>query len=513
MYHRAKERIMRIGTEGEDRKAGGLSWGFWTALPLIVLAIALAATNGHFNILDDEVTMLNAAETPAAETLRAFAVGVGQHEHPPLADLLLHGWWSIVPGSLFWLRLPFILCYVAAFAVLAVLTRRLAGSRAAIALAWLALFSPFGFHFGHLLGWSSVAFLLVAVLTYCYARWLEENALPWAGATCVVALALLYTNYFAWVLVGLLALDAALFRNRQRVRAWVESAIALLLLAGAFLPLWPALFYIHQHPQSRVEGSKLAAYIFDMYALLVSESFAPWFLAVGVPVALLCATCYILTLLGTRGLPRRLMTYFFLSTALLAFIGSINTKRLPFLMGWLFLPMAIALTRGEAPRLRRGLALSLGVVFLVGWFGTLRPNYYASTHFIDDWKDAVAVAMQEHGDRGAVVYDTVVAQYYLSRACRPSSGRYLSLDAHPECGMMSAHEWLDSGHAGQRVISVRGMQHALNREPADAYLDRNCSLKSERHFTRNSGAELKERLFPTQQEPEWRITVNLYDCP
>jgi len=79
--------------------------------------------------------------------------------------------------------------------------------------------------------------------------------------------------------------------------------------------------------------------------------------------------------------------------------------------------------------------------------------------------------------------------------------------------MMSAHEWLDTGHAGGRVVSVRGMQHALNHEPADDYLDRNCSLKSERHFTRNSGAEIKERLFPTQREPEWRITVNLYHCP
>src|SRR3954470_839861 len=174
---------MKIGTAGEDR--GGRRGALLTALPLIVLAVALAATNGHFNILDDEVVMLNAAETPAAETLHAFAAGVGQHEHPPFADLLLHGWWSIVPGSLFWLRLPFILCYVAAFAVLAVLTRRLVGSRAAVALAWLALISPFGFHFGHLLGWSSVAFLMVAVLTYCYARWLEENALPWAAATCM----------------------------------------------------------------------------------------------------------------------------------------------------------------------------------------------------------------------------------------------------------------------------------------------------------------------------------------
>jgi hypothetical protein len=501
----------QIETEGVN-ESGVTHWKYWAALPLVLLLLLLAATSGRIDILDDEVLMLNAAEAPVAQTLHAFATGVGQHEHPPFADLLLHAWWSVAPGSLFWLRLPFILCYVAAFALLVLLAERLAGGRAAVVLAWLALLSPFGFYFGHLLGWYNVALLLVAALTYCYARWLEGNSPAWAAGAWVAALALFYTNYFGWVLVGLLALDAALFRDRKRLRAWAESGAALLLLALAFAPLWAAMIYLQQHPQAKVEGSKLAAYIFDMYALLVSESFAPWFFAVGVPVALLCAACYLLTLLGTRGLPRRLMVYFLVSTGLLALIGSINTKRLPFLMGWFFLPLAVALAQKTKPRLRAGLAAAVAVVFAVGWFGTIRGGYYASTHFVDDWKDAVALGMQEHARGGALVYDHPVAAYYLSRACAQSSAKYQAMDVHPACGIAAAQQWFADGHAGERVVALRGVQYGLSQDPGDSYLEQNCKLESEQHYTRDTAAAMKRRLFPTQREPEWRVREIVYDC-
>jgi hypothetical protein len=197
----------------------------------------------------------------------------------------VHLWIRIVPGSVFWLRLPFILCYVAAFGILVLLARRIAGKATAVTLAWIALLSPYGFHFGRLLGWFNLMLLLVAALSYCYARWLEKESAGWVAGTMAAAAALVYTNYFGWLLVGLLALDAALFRKPRRWRAWTESAGALLLLAVLFAPLWPLLLHLSQHPDVRVQGSKLAAYIFDMYALLVSESFAPWFFAVGIPVA------------------------------------------------------------------------------------------------------------------------------------------------------------------------------------------------------------------------------------
>jgi hypothetical protein len=488
------------------------NWWKWATLPLLLLGILLASTIGRFNILDDEVLILNAAEASFAETLHAFASGVGQHEHPPLSDFLLHVWWLIVPGSPFWLRLPFIICYVAGFAILVILARRLAGPRAAVILGWLALCSPFGFHFGRLLGWYSVALLLVATLSYCYARWVEEGTLGWAVGTLLSATALLYTNYFAWALVGLLALDNVLFRRTSRLRASLESAGALLLLVLAFAPFWPALYYLHQHPLAKVEGSKLAAYIFDMYALLVSESFAPWFFAVGIPVALLSALCFILILFMTNGLARRFYIYFLILTAALAVIGSINTKRLPFLAAWLFLPLAIAIAQNRMPLLRRVLVTSVAITFAVGWFGTIHGGYYASTHFVDDWKDAVALALHEHTPGGALLYDQRVASYYLGRALAPGT-RYHALEDCPSCGAEEAEAWLKHGHPAERVVALRGVQYRLEGNAGDAYLEEHCRLESQQHFTRDTAAALKHRLFPTQREPEWRVNVEVYECP
>jgi hypothetical protein len=329
----------------------------------------------------------------------------------------------------------------------------------------------------------------------------------------IAAALLLYTNYFAWVLVGLLALDAALFRRSdRRWVAWLVSAAWLALLAIAFGPLWRSLLYLHQHPLAKVEGSKLVAYIFDMYALLVSESFAPWFFAVGVPVALLCAACYLLTLLGTRGLPRRLLIYFLISTALLAALGSINTKRLPFLMGWFFLPLAVALAERMMPRLRRSLAVAVAVVFAVGWFGTVRGQYYASTHFVDDWKDAVAAAMADHAGGGQLVYDNPVGAYYLARALDGPGSTYKGLDDCHDCGAEKADAWFADGHPGVRVVALRGVQYGLTQAPVDAYLDQSCRVENERHYTHDNAAAIKHRLFPRQIEPEWRVREMVYDC-
>jgi hypothetical protein len=499
------------GADAQGRDRAG-RWKFWASLPLVLLTVALAASNSCFNILDDEVLILDTARAPALETLRLFASGAGQHEHPPLSDLLVHLWLKIVPGSVFWVRLPFIFCYVGAFAILVLLARRIAGGRAAVALAWIALFSPYGFHFGRLLGWFNLMLLLVAALSYCYVRWLEAESGRWLAGTIAVATALLYTNYFGWVVVGLLALDAALFRKPRRWRTWAESAAALLLLAVLFAPLWPSLVRLSQHPNVQVQGSKVAAYIFDMYALLVSESFAPWFFAVGIPVALLCVVCVALTLLGTHGLARRFLVYFLVLSAMLAALGSMNTKRLPFLMAWLFLAMAAAITRSDAPRMRQALAWSLGIVFAVGWFGTFERRYYASTHFIDGWQDAVTAAVADHTGGGQLVYENPVGGYYLGRALDGPGSSYKGLDGCHDCGAEETDAWFADGHPGTRVVALRGVQYGLTQDPGDAYLDQNCRVQSERHYTHDNAAAIKRRLFPRQIEPEWRVREIVYDC-
>jgi hypothetical protein len=120
--------------------------------------------------------------------------------------------------------------------------------------------------------------------------------------------------------------------------------------------------------------------------------------------------------------------------------------------------------------------------------------------------------MQDHKAGGVLVYDDPVAAYYLGRACASYPAPYQTLDDHPACGMLSAKNWVANGHSDGRVVALRGVQYGLKQDPGDVYLDQSCRLESEQHYTRDTAAAIKRRLFPMQQQPEWRVRVMVYDC-
>ena len=106
------------------------------AIAAALLGLALLAfitSNPWFAVLDDETTIAVAAAHPVSQTLSLFLAGAGQHWHPPLSDLLLHGWLLLGGGeSLTTLRLPSVLLYLAGLAVLAQAANHLAGPRAVL---------------------------------------------------------------------------------------------------------------------------------------------------------------------------------------------------------------------------------------------------------------------------------------------------------------------------------------------------------------------------------------------
>ncbi|QLP99497.1 MAG: hypothetical protein HZY78_03775 [Burkholderiaceae bacterium] len=114
------------------------------AAALLGLALlAFIASNPWFAVLDDETTIAVAAAQPAWETLSLFLAGTGQHWHPPLSDLLLHGWLLLGGGeSLTTLRLPSVLLYLAGLAVLAQAANHLAGPRAVLPVLVLGCSRP-----------------------------------------------------------------------------------------------------------------------------------------------------------------------------------------------------------------------------------------------------------------------------------------------------------------------------------------------------------------------------------
>ena len=96
------------------------------------------------------------------------------HEHPPLYDLLLHGWLRLTGGEIHLLRLPSVVFYVVGAWVLSLVAKRFGGAQSQFWTLAVVTLSPFGFHFGRLATWYSCAFLLVSLVTWTYVRFLDE---------------------------------------------------------------------------------------------------------------------------------------------------------------------------------------------------------------------------------------------------------------------------------------------------------------------------------------------------
>jgi len=154
-------------------------WSFLHGLAAAVLiSLALFLTNPYFRILEDETSIIVAANAPISHTLTLFATGEGQHEHPPLSDLLLHFWLPVAGVSPSLVRLPSIILYSIALVIFAAAAQKLAGTTSFYATLGFELLWPFGFHFGRLAGWYSFCFLLVGLLTLSYLWFLEALRLP-----------------------------------------------------------------------------------------------------------------------------------------------------------------------------------------------------------------------------------------------------------------------------------------------------------------------------------------------
>ena len=96
---------------------------------LLVLAAALLYSNSRFTFIDDEINILGPAAQPPGSFISSLPALLRGHEHPPLYDLLLHGWLYLTGGGLAWLRLPSIVFFVAGLFCLSRAARILAIER------------------------------------------------------------------------------------------------------------------------------------------------------------------------------------------------------------------------------------------------------------------------------------------------------------------------------------------------------------------------------------------------
>jgi hypothetical protein len=494
-------------------------------LPLLLLGIVLIGTNQNFTMIDDETRIIAAAAQPVRTTLALFWSGAGQHEHPPLYDLLLHFWLKWTGGAFEYLRVFPVVFYLVGLFLLGRAARRLAGADSANAVIWIGVFWPFGFLYGRIAAWYSFSFFLVAGLTLAYLHYLETPTRARRALLIVLCAALLWTNYFGWAILGCLAIDRLLrYRAAETTAKPADLLRMAVVLCLAFLPLLRAFrtvlsenLVLHQSPLGIV-----ATAAFNVYSFFVSESVAPWFWFLSIPAGLAALACIGLVAASVPAPARRFLLYSGICIAMMAVTGILVTKRLLLIAPWVLLPIGLAVGTGKSRIYRFGLPLALLVIAGIGWYGIYSRRYYSAPRFIEPWERTAQDAAAKVRGGATVIANNPSFFFYLTYILRvPESGASWKFAGtvpdqvqHPQ--VMSPEQWLASGHPfAPSMIWVRGMGGQISEGPmeqAAQELDHGCGARTSRLFMRDEGYKWKQRIFPERDELPWRIEVREYDC-
>ena len=350
-------------------------------IPLLLLGIGLVTTNNSATFLDGEATILGAASNPLRTMLGLFFSGAGTHEHPPLYEIILHFWLRWTGGNFDYLRIPSILFFLAGLFLLGRACRHLAGSSSAgVAVIWVGVLWPVGFHFGRLATSYSFSFFLVAGLTLSYFKYLEDQTTGRWAAFFFFCACLIWTSYFGWAILACLAIDQVL---RWRAKEPAATPKVLLgtaaLLCVSFLPLFSAFRSELSNGMNLHQGALtiLANAAFHVFSLFVSESVAPWYWWLSVPAGLAVLLCVGLV---AWWLPRPARRFLFYSVAILvvmALLGILQTQYLFMLSPWVLLPVGVAIDTAKP----RWATFALAAALLIDRGGRMVRNLFAALLF------------------------------------------------------------------------------------------------------------------------------------
>jgi hypothetical protein len=494
-------------------------------VPLLLLGIGLVTTNNSVTFIDDECIILGVAANPLRTTLAQFFSGAGRHEHPPLYDILLHFWLEWTGGKFDYLRIPSVLFFLAGLFLLARAGRYFTGSSGGVAVIWVGVLWPLGFHFARLATWYSFSFFLVAGLTLSYFKYLEDQTLGRWAIVFFFSASLVWTNYFGWAILGCLAIDQIL-RSRSKEPAAAPKVLlgTAALLCVVFLPLFSEFRAELYHGLNFHQRALtiLASLAFNVFSLFVSESVAPWYWWLSVPAGLAILFCLTLAMWW---IPRPARRFLFYSSSLLvamALLGILQTKYLLLLSSWVLLPVGVAIETAKPRWSTFALAAALLAIGAAGWYGIYSRRYYSAPRFIEPWQEVAQDAAAKIRGGATVIADHPSFLFYLTYLLRVPiqngpwrfEGSLPDFVRHPQ--VYSAAGWLAAGHpTSGKMILVRGGRDPGGGEPIDdaaRQLDESCGSISTRLRMRDEGYAWKQRFFPEWGEPQWRIEIREYDC-
>ena len=485
--------------------------------PLVALGVLFLSSDARFSFLDEEATALSDAVRPVGALFAAFRLDA---QRPPLYPLLLHLWLMATGGAPALLHvLPMVFFLLGVWA-LSRAALRMAGDQSGTSMIWLAALWPFGFHTARLANGYSFGFLLIAALTWAYLRDAASPSRQGGALVCALIVLLVWTTYFAWVLLALLAFEEC-FRNRNDLgQALKRVAIAAAVLAAASFPVWRVL----PRAASNATGSHLpvrGAIVnagYNLYLLMVSESVAPWYWKFGAPAMLAVAAGLFLTVLATRGQAFRFLLYGIIALVLLATSRSLSPEVLLLAAPWFLLPAAVAVGTTHTSLWRRSMAVSLAVIAGVGWYGVVARVYYAEPRYVEPWGVLAVEAGTAVRDGGAVIANDPALFLYLTYALRvPDStpwrftGILPSTVHYPQ--VWGPEDWQAAGDPLRpTVLWIAGTPQSDSMMKAGDWLDHNCGDRTERRLARDSGFAFRERFLGQSGATPWLIELRQYSC-
>jgi len=497
---------------------------FWT-LPLALGAL-LASTNRWYSEVDDEFLIIDSAAKSLSQTVGLYLHGIGEHEHPPLYDIILHGWLRLTGGNEHLLRLPSIFFYVLGTWILAKVAKHLGGVKSQICVLILVIAWPFGFHFGRLATWYSFCFFLVSLLTLSYFNFLSRPTTKNWVLLLAASVALVYSNYFGWVLLACLALDYILGNVSDwpnRVRTLLLTGVILLV---AYIPLFRPLL-TETHSRVRPHGLGLATVasgVYNIFCTFVSESVAPWFWYLGVPAGIAIAACLLMLLLRTPRSVKAFFLYFLGMVALMSVVGIVIPKRILFISPWLILAAGVTLGSVPGRLTRKILVTALAIVASIGWYGIFSRRLYAAPHWIEPWESVAIQSADVIRNQGIVISNNNSFFYYLTYLFPKESyppargGDFAGLLPYSVrvARVYNAQQWVDANRpVASTILLVQGAHFDVPNEAteeAESWLGERCNLVQFEHQVHDDGIRWKRRFAPQLDQPEWRVEVRRYEC-
>lgn len=200
-------------------------WAPWALVGVLLAGLGVRLHEIGYSLDGDESFSVRLASRPLAEVLAASLV---DRPHPPLHNILLHGWLGVFGTSDTAARALSVLCAFLFLIVAYRILQRLLPQWLAIGVTGIPALSPFYVYYGQQSRTYALISLLAALNLLCFLRIIEAPAdrkriLLWA-LSCAVYV---HAQYLAVVYVGCLLVFALLYLPKLRWQVLAAGTLGL----------------------------------------------------------------------------------------------------------------------------------------------------------------------------------------------------------------------------------------------------------------------------------------------